>query len=69
MSTGQAKYPTITIEELEAHAMTLEEMHERLTKKIKDHYAQRGLNASTSAAMREAREGNMKTYSWIKSKL
>ena len=44
MSAAQAKYPTITIEELEAHGMTLEEMHARLTQKIKEHFAQRERN-------------------------
>ena len=41
MSTAQAKYKIITQEELDAHGMTLEEMHERLVKNIKRRFAER----------------------------
>ena len=61
----QAMYPTITREELEAHSMTLDEMHERLLKNIKRRFAERELNAETEAAKKEARESNLKTYSSV----
>lgn len=61
----QAICSTITREELDAHSMTLEEMHEKLAKNIRQRFAERDLKSKTKAAMKEAREGNLKTYSSV----
>jgi hypothetical protein len=56
---------TITKAEIAEHFVTLEEMHEHLVKNIKQRFAERELRAKKRAAMKEAREGNLKTYSSV----
>ena len=58
--------PTITKAEIAEHFVTLEEMHEHLVKNIKQRFAERELRAKTIAAMKEARSGDLKTYSDVK---
>ena len=55
--------PTITKAEIAEHFVTLEEMHEYLVKNIKQRFAERELQKETEGAMKETREGNLKTYS------
>ena len=57
--------PTITKAEIAEHFVTLEEMHEHLVKNIKQRFAERELRAKTKAAMKEARESNLKKYSSV----